>query len=198
VLSAGDSRVYVLDARAGLQQLTDDDIRDHGDAMANLTQDSVLSNAMSADVEFTVRHRDVELVEPFLLVAATDGCFGYLPSPMHFEALLLATLLDAADVPEWSTAVEHRISAVTGDDAAMAVLGIGADLEGFRVAFADRAAVVQERWTLPLDETAAAVARLEEDLQELRRRQQEQTAAAWAAYEPDYARHLSAAAQEAL
>jgi hypothetical protein len=50
---------------------------------------------MSADTEFHVNYRRVELEGPFLLVCATDGCFGYLPTPMHLEHLVLAPLTTA-------------------------------------------------------------------------------------------------------
>ena len=76
----------------GARQLTTDDLRDPGDALANLRRDSVVSNAMSADTEFHVNYRQVELQAPFLVVCATDGCFGYLPTPMHFEHLVLEPL----------------------------------------------------------------------------------------------------------
>ncbi|HEY6793234.1 MAG TPA: hypothetical protein VI248_00970, partial [Kineosporiaceae bacterium] len=85
VLWAGDSRAYVVTPDDGACQLTVDDLRDRGDAMANLRGDSLVSNAMSADTDFVVHHGMVELTAPFLVLAATDGCFGYLPSPMHFE-----------------------------------------------------------------------------------------------------------------
>src|SRR6185312_14977255 len=48
----GDSRVYVFEPATGAHQLTRDDLRDRGDAMVNLRQDSVVSNAMSADTDF--------------------------------------------------------------------------------------------------------------------------------------------------
>ena len=64
--------------------------------MTNLRQDSVISNAMSADTAFVINHHQMSLPRPFLIIAATDGCFGYLPSPMHFEWLLLSTLRDAS------------------------------------------------------------------------------------------------------
>ena len=86
---AGDSRAYVFDPD-GARQLSTDDLRDPGDALANLRHDSVVSNAMSADTEFHVSYRRVELQAPFLLVCATDGCFGYVPTPMHFEHLRAA------------------------------------------------------------------------------------------------------------
>ena len=95
VFWAGDSRAYVVNAD-GAAQLSTDDLRDPGDALANLRRDSVVSNAMSADTDFHVSYRRVELQAPFLLVCATDGCFGYVPTPMHFEHLLLQGLAGLA------------------------------------------------------------------------------------------------------
>jgi hypothetical protein len=131
VLWSGDSRAYVLEPD-GLPQLSTDDLRDPGDAMANLRTDSVVSNAMSADTDFTVNHRRVQMTAPYLVVCATDGCFGYVPSPMHFEHLVLSHLRDTRSTEAWSAAVQADISAVTGDDAAMAVLGVGASFKELR------------------------------------------------------------------
>lgn len=187
---AGDSRIYLMDPARGVAQLTTDDIKDHGDAMANLRQDSTISNAMSADTAFVVNHREVVLSSPFVLVAATDGCFGYLPTPMHFEWLLLSTLRDATNADIWSESLQARISAVSGDDASMALLGIGADHQGFQSLFADRTALVAEQWVDPLDQLDADVADLEQQLDELKQRQAGQTAELWAAYRPDYEHYL--------
>ena len=143
VFWAGDSRAYVFTAD-GAEQLHPEDLRDPGDAMANLHHDSVISNAMSADTDFVVNYRRVDLKAPFLLVGATDGCFGYLPTPMHFEQLVLGPLAEVHSVDAWSAAVQAPISAVTGDDAAMAVLGVGADLEGFAALFKDRITALRE------------------------------------------------------
>jgi len=189
---AGDSRAYVLTPTSGLQQLTVDDIRDHGDAMANLREDSVISNAMSADTDFVVHHRQVELTAPFLVLAATDGCFGYLPSPMHFEHLLLRALRDAPDTGGWSADVQRTISAVTGDDAAMAVLGIGADLAGFRRLFAERTTQLERRWIEPLDAADARVRQLEQELEAARGQRQSQQGERWAAYKSGYEQYLNA------
>jgi len=97
VFWAGDSRAYLLDPRAGAQQLTTDDIKSGADAMRNLTDDSVMSNCISASADFHINHRAVELEAPFVVLCATDGCYGYLPSPMHFEQLLLSTMAAAKD-----------------------------------------------------------------------------------------------------
>ena len=190
LLWAGDSRVYVFEPDAGARQLTVDDIRDHGDAMANLREDSVVSNALSADTEFTIHHRQVELTAPFLVIAATDGCFGYLPSPMHFEHLVLAALRDAPDTDAWSTAVQAAVSAVSGDDAAMATLGFGADQDGFRTLFARRTAELERRWITPLDDLDTELREQERKVAEVRAARRERQAQLWAAYKPDYEEYL--------
>jgi len=190
LFSAGDSRVYVFRPDAGAQQLTVDDIRDRGDAMANLREDSVVSNAMSADTDFLVRHRDVELTAPFLAVAATDGCFGYVPSPMHFEHLVLAALRDSSDTDGWSAAVQAAVGAVTGDDAAMAVLGIGADHDGFQALFARRTAELEQQWITPLDDLDRELRDQELRIEQLRADRQRRQAQLWAAYKPGYEEHV--------
>lgn len=160
--------------------------------MANLSQDSVVSNAMSADTDFMVNHRRIELGTPFLLVAATDGCFGYLSSPMHFEGLLLSTLVNAPDQHSWSQDLQAHITAIGGDDASMAVLGIGADHQGFRSLFADRAAALQTRWVRPLDQLATEIREVERQLDVLRRRRTQRAAELWATYRPGYEQYLAA------
>ena len=190
VLWSGDSRAYVLEPATGVHQLSTDDIRDEGDAMANLREDSVVSNAMSADTDFVVHHRMVELRAPFVVIAATDGCFGYVRSPMHFERMLLTTLRDSPSTDEWSRVLQEQITAVTGDDAAMATLGIGADHDGFKDLFAERVSVLDERWVDPVDALATDVQRAEQAVDSAHRRQAEQTAALWAAYKTEYERYL--------
>ena len=133
VLWAGDSRVYAF-TPSGMHQLSIDDLRDPGDAMVNLQHDSVISNAISADTDFTINHRRVALEAPFFIMSATDGCFGYLRSPMHFEEIVLRSLASATTEDEWSMALQAEVSAVTGDDAAMAAIAVGADLPTLRAA----------------------------------------------------------------
>jgi serine/threonine protein phosphatase PrpC len=189
---AGDSRAYVVEPEGGVRQLTTDDLRSGGDAMRNLTDDSVMSNCISADTEFHVNHRQVELQAPFLLLCATDGCFAYVRSPMHFEHLLLSTLQEARDVGAWQQALEARVTAITGDDAAIALLGLGADLDGFKKLFKDRTKEVGRRYIDPLDELEGQISRAEQELAGLRARRVELGAELWGAYKPDYERHLAA------
>lgn len=126
---AGDSRVYLLTPGAGLQQLTEDDVRSRGDALANIREDSPMTNVVNASSPFQLNVRTIEeLPTPFVLLAATDGCFGYLPTPWHFEHLLLDALADAKDGERWKLEIEKRIAQVAGDDVSMgiALVGVGA------------------------------------------------------------------------
>ena len=191
VFWSGDSRVYVIDPAAGAHQLTRDDLRDRGDALVNLRQDSVVSNAMSADTDFVVHHHQVELIAPFLAVAATDGCFGYVRTPIHFEHLVFAALRDSSDTESWSRTLQQRIAAVTGDDAAMAVLGVGADHGEFQQLFAHRTSAIERRCVHPLDQLESQVERAEHALTEARRRHAALQKSLWADYKPEYERHLS-------
>jgi len=186
---AGDSRAYVFEP-SGARQLSTDDLRDPGDALANLRRDSVVSNAMSADTEFHVNYRRVELRAPFLAVCATDGCFGYLPTPMHFEHLVLGCLLEARTTTAWSSAVQAKITAVTGDDAAMSTLGVGADFKEFQQLFAPRVAELGSEFVEPLDEVSDAVARLEHELEALRSRRLDEMTEKWDSYKSGYERYL--------
>jgi hypothetical protein len=190
VFWSGDSRVYVLDPATGAHQLTRDDLRDPGDALVNLRQDSVVSNAMSADIDFVVHHHQVEFTAPFLAVAATDGCFGYLRTPIHFEHLVLSSLRDSTGAGSWSGLLQQRIAAITGDDAAMAVLGVGADHGEFRQLFATRTAQIEQRCVVPLDELESEVGRAEQAVAEARRRHAALQTSLWAAYKPEYERYL--------
>ena len=193
---AGDSRIYVVEPESGAAQLTVDDIRDHGDAMANLHADSVLDNAISADIPFTVHHRQSRLTAPFLLIAATDGCFGYLPTPMHFEHLILDSLGSAPGTAAWSATVQAHISGVTGDDAAMALYGAGADFDGFRTLFDARRQLLNADWVQPLDEVAAEIDRRRTELNIMEQENASRTSSLWSAYKPGYERYIGTSRPE--
>jgi serine/threonine protein phosphatase PrpC len=191
LFQAGDSRAYVAEPDGGLRQLTTDQLRSGGDAMRNLTDDSVMSNCISADTEFYIDHHQVQLQAPFLLLCATDGCFAYVRSPMHFEHLLLSTLHRSRDVPAWQQALEAEVTAITGDDAAIALLGLGADLDGFKQLFTDRTDELGRRFIDPLDELDGQVHQAEQQLAGLRARRAELGAELWATYRGGYERYLA-------
>ena len=91
--------------------------------------------------------------------------------------------------------MQTATSAVTGDDASMAVLGVGADHERFRTLFAARTAELGQRCVVPLDALHADVRQREQELEQLRATQREQQARLWAAYKPAYERYIATAGE---
>lgn len=169
---AGDSRCYLLTA-GGLRQLTEDDLGGL-DAMENLSADGVLTNVICASQGFTLHHRSVPLEEPCLLFAATDGCFGYLATPMEFEALLLDTLLASCSAAEWETRLSDALQDA-GDDCTLSGMSLG--FGGFP---ALQAALRPRREAL-----------YDAYIRDLPGKTQEETYVIWKRYREEYARYLS-------
>lgn len=120
---AGDSRVYVLD-RTGLSQLTIDD-SNQPDPMDGLYNDGTLTNVICADKRVRLNCRTYRLQLPFMLIAATDGCFGYVSSPMEFEGMVLHTMLESSSVAEWEENLRKLIASYAGDDHTMCLASFG-------------------------------------------------------------------------
>ena len=155
---AGDSRCYALSPMMGLQQLTLDDLKVGGDALDNLKGDSPLSNCLNADGDFELRSQTWTLPLPLVLLAATDGCFGYLYSPAHFEFLLLDTLLAARDMIQWRDALKTRLQTIAGDDCSICLLALGwPSLPEMQTAFAKRHQMLRREFIEPLDELSDTI-----------------------------------------
>lgn len=140
---AGDSRVYVLN-KDGLAQLSADDTS-VPDPMQNLYEDGVLKNLLCGDRAVTLHFHTVELKPPFLVFAATDGCFGYLSTPMEFEGLLLDTLMDSDNASQWESRMSDAMGAVAGDDHTLCMAAYGfRDLRAVKRALSPRRAALHE------------------------------------------------------
>lgn len=120
---AGDSRCYMLD-ESGLMQLTEDDL-DGLDAMDNLTADGILTNVITTSKDFTLHQKTIAITKPGILFTATDGCFGYLSTPMEFEFILLSSLLSSDSVAAFEKKLSMVIQKITGDDYSLCGMGIG-------------------------------------------------------------------------
>lgn len=122
---AGDSRAYVMRVNEGLQQLSIDDLKEDLDPFENLQKDSQLNNFISADNEFHINSKEIQVTEKFLAIVATDGCFGYFATPMQFEFILLKSLEVSDTVSDWEFFLIENIKEVTGDDFSMVILIVG-------------------------------------------------------------------------
>lgn len=137
-LSAGDSRCYMLSPE-GLMQLTEDDLG-NVDAMENLTADAVLTNVITTSKDFEIHEKRLTVPTPCILFAATDGCFGYLSTPMEFEYMLLECLLTSRNVLEWEDRLKSTLIRLSGDDFSFTGLSVGfGSFEGIQQAFRPRA-----------------------------------------------------------
>jgi serine/threonine protein phosphatase PrpC len=187
VIWSGDSRIYRLAPRTGLAQLTEDDLQVAGDAFANLTYDSPMSNYITAGRRHRLNYREARLGLPCVLLAATDGCYDYLPTPMHWEYLLLATLLRNNTVDDWQRDLEQRLRKVAGDDVSLALVGLGFEsLGGLKMAMARRFATLNRDYIAPLQEGASGDGNGSGDYYERVRRQRALGRSLWQQYKLGY------------
>lgn len=142
---AGDSRCYMLDTD-GLHQLTEDDL-DGQDAMSNLTNDGVMTNVINASTGFEIHSKKLTVEHPCLLITATDGCFGYLGSPMEFEYMLTNSLEGSQNILAWKKTLYQSMKEVSGDDYTLCVALCGfSDFEDVKSTFAERNRFVYDEY----------------------------------------------------
>ena len=120
---AGDSRVYLLD-ESGLSQLTVDD-SNQPDPMEGLYDDGTLTNVVCQDQPIRLNCHTFQLKPPFMVLAASDGCFGYVSTPMEFEGMILHTLLESENVAQWEENLQKLIAKYAGDDHTLCLASFG-------------------------------------------------------------------------
>lgn len=172
---AGDSRVYILDAQ-GLAQLTVDDTS-VPDPMENLYEDGVLRNIFCSDRKVRLHCRTVRVEPPFVVLSATDGCFGYVSTPMEFEGILICTLLNSETPAEWEAKLAELIGRSAGDDHTLCLASFGYD------SFAALQKSLSQRYAHILHEYLDPVSSLPVDDRQSRY-------ALWGRYQADYMRYL--------
>jgi len=146
---AGDSRVYVLTPE-GLMQLTEDD-SSVPDPMITIYEDGILNNLMCADKPSKLHCKTITMNEPFIVFSATDGCFGYLSTPMEFEGALLSTLLENQCAADWETGLADVISSVAGDDHALCLAAYGfGSYAALQKSFVKRYEFLRDQYLLPV------------------------------------------------
>lgn len=121
---AGDSRNYLWNSE-GFFQISKDDLDVENDPLENLRNDGALSNCICADRSFKINNKSIDVTGPFVIISATDGCFGYFPTPMHFQEVLLTGLKLSEDREAWEHFVKEEMCKVTGDDISLSLCAIG-------------------------------------------------------------------------
>lgn len=123
---AGDSRNYLWNQN-GLFQISVDDLKGNLDPMQNLHEDAPMSNCIQADGSFRINHKNILVndKDKFVVISATDGCFGYYPSPMDFEKALLDSLNSASSLKEFEKNLTIAFAFVTADDFSFSIAAIG-------------------------------------------------------------------------
>lgn len=124
---AGDSRIYLLDSD-GLAQLSVDDLS-VPDAMQNLYDDGVMTNVVNMSSSFTIHHGCTVLSKPGIVFSSTDGCFGYVSTPMEFEYMLIQSMLSSQSAAEWERHLSKMFESVAGDD--YTLCGVALDYGSF-------------------------------------------------------------------
>lgn len=184
---AGDSRCFSLDADEGLRQLTWDDLKSRGDAFDNLNEDSPLSNYLNADSNFELHYQIVPFERPGIFIAATDGCFGYVRTPMHFEYLLLETMNRATDFDGWKQHLAGELSRIAGDDVSMVVAVVGwPNYQMVKADFATRRSHLLSEYIMKLDKFDSQIDQMTIDLANARRNREELRTRLWSQYKAAY------------
>lgn len=146
---AGDSRVYIMNSK-GLAQLTVDDTN-VPDPMMNTYEDGVLQNLLCSNKPAKLHCKTIRMTEPFVVFTATDGCFGYLSTPMEFEGLLLNTLLKNQNAAQWESSLADSISEIAGDDSTICLAAYGyGKYTTLQQAFANRYSYLEKKYIIPV------------------------------------------------
>ena len=127
IMWAGDSRCFAMSPGQSLTTLTKDDTKDSESDSLNLKVDSPMINYVNAEGNFYINQNKIKLTGKNILIVATDGCFGYFPSPVHFEYSLLKTLSESTSIDTWQKKLTQDIVYITKDDATMSLLAFGWD-----------------------------------------------------------------------
>ena len=172
---AGDSRVYLLDAD-GLAQLTADDTT-VPDPMDSAYDDGILKNIISSQRQVKLNCRTVQVEPPFMVFSATDGCFGYVSTPMEFEGILLNTLLNSETPAQWEENLAAMIGGAAGDDHTLCLAAFGySSFTALRKSVSRRYAHILKKYLNPVSELPV------EDRQSRYK--------LWEQYRADYMRYL--------
>ncbi|AFY38205.1 protein phosphatase 2C domain protein [[Leptolyngbya] sp. PCC 7376] len=145
----GDSRVYFLSSRKGLQQLTQDDVKEYKDDFDSVSNSGApmtqyLTPDMDSDVGINFNHFSIE--EPGLVIVSTDGAFDGL-HPWYFEYLLLFFLQSSGSMREYEQKLsEYLRERRVGDDITLILqpLAFGNNFSSIQEKYQERYRTVED------------------------------------------------------
>ena len=153
VISAGDSRAFVLTPEKGLQQISKDDVFDNVDAFE---KSATMTNNIRQDGDFHINYGYFSLPSKCILLVCTDGCFDYISTPMELEYRLEYSISKCGDLldPSKDNLGQYLGSVLVNsglkDDCTMAGVILGySDSETTKNLFLRRALQVQEKYRNP-------------------------------------------------
>ena len=185
---AGDSHCYLW-TKDGFFQISKDDLEEDNDPMENLHNDSPISNCVCADRDFCIHHKPIELTkEPIIILCATDGCFGYYPTPMHFEYVLKNCLLHAKSEEDWGKMIENEISRVTGDDCSLSLIAKGFSSFGELKKSMKQSPVIGFPQIVEQEQT---IAWIEQELIKEKKQYEQKMSTGWENYKESYMKYLN-------
>lgn len=184
---AGDSRCYLLTPDRGLMQLTRDDLRKSQDAFENIYDDGPMSNYLSADGNFELRAHTIERRPPMMLIAATDGCFGYLEAPYLFEYFILQHLMAADSASDWQERLRNFFGQIAQDDASMAIVALGSSsFADLQKRFRPRFLITEGSYFQPLDKYQREIEDADKRLKTLNAERKTLRLSLWKQYKEHY------------
>lgn len=148
----GDSRIYLLTPENGLQQLTKDDLVIEKDAFKMITEDPPISQYLTADTshDWEMNYHSYTLPNRGCILACTDGCFQYLPSPWHFEKILLKTLMSSdgnIGKNNWQNLLETEYDHLKQDDISLILYSFGFQkIQHMQNAYKDRLQYINDNF----------------------------------------------------
>jgi hypothetical protein len=183
---AGDSHCYLW-TKDGFFQISRDDLEEDNDPMENLHNDSPISNCVCADRDFKIHHNSIELSkEPVIILCASDGCFGYYQTPMHFEYVLKSCLQKAKNKEEWKQMVRDEVLKVTGDDCSLSLIARGfSTFDDLKKEMKSTSSEIIE-----VMKQEQEVAEAEHILAEEKKRYEQKIASGWNSYKQNYMKYL--------
>ena len=141
---AGDSRAFLITPSDGLTMLTRDHVR-VDDPLEQLRSDPPIANVVNRSTEFYLDEISTTVTTPFVLLLASDGVFGYLPTPGFLELGLLESLLNSNN--KFAENFADFCTFYAADDVSAAVLVRGfSDNADIKAKFSSRLELLQDRY----------------------------------------------------